>query len=42
MNAIAGFRKCTLTDKELITAVDSATDKLFESADKGKYEPPTF
>jgi hypothetical protein len=30
MNAIVGFRLCTLTDKELLEKVDELTDKLFD------------
>lgn len=30
MNAIVHFRKCTLSDKELLDAVDAATDKMFQ------------
>lgn len=29
MNAIAGFRLCTLTDEQLIEEVDKLTDKMF-------------
>lgn len=29
MNTIAKFRKCTLSDKELLDAVDKETDKMF-------------
>jgi hypothetical protein len=30
MNTIATFRKCTLTDEELIKAVDKATDDMYK------------
>ena len=30
MNTIAGFRKCTLTDDELIRIIDSITDKMYK------------
>lgn len=36
MNAIAGFRQCTLSDKELIALVDKKTDEIFV-----KQEVPT-
>jgi len=29
MNSIVSFRKCTLTDEELIEAVDTATDNMY-------------
>lgn len=31
MNGLVGFGLCTLSDKELIEAVDKATDELFEA-----------
>lgn len=31
MNAITGFRLCTLTDDELINRVDKLTDQMFET-----------
>lgn len=31
MNTIATFRKCILTDDELIRAVDKATDEIFKN-----------
>jgi len=30
MNEIVNFRKCTLTDKDLLEKVDEYTDKLFK------------
>mgnify|MGYP007077559471 CR=1 FL=1 len=29
MNTIAKFRKCTLTDEELISKIDRLTDKMY-------------
>lgn len=29
MNAIVGFKLCTLSDEDLIEAVDKATDKMY-------------
>jgi hypothetical protein len=37
MNAIATFRKCTLTDRELLEKVDSMTDKMYSNP---PYEVP--
>lgn len=31
MNTIAGFRKCDLSDKELIKKVDEACDKMYQT-----------
>lgn len=31
MNAIATFRKCTLSDEELIRRVDQLTDEIYKS-----------
>jgi hypothetical protein len=31
MNAIATFRKCTLTDKELFEKVDKLTDQVYQN-----------
>lgn len=31
MNAIASFRKCTLTNEELLQKVDSITDEIYQS-----------
>lgn len=30
MNAIVNFRKCTLTDAELIAKIDALTDKMYQ------------
>jgi len=30
MNTIATFRKCTLTNEELLKAVDKGTDKMYQ------------
>jgi len=31
MNSIVNFRKCTLSDKELIEKVDKMTDEIFKT-----------
>lgn len=31
MNQICQFKLCTLTDEELISAVDEATDKMYDT-----------
>ena len=31
MNQIASFRLCTLSDKELLEAVDKMTDKMYQT-----------
>ena len=31
MNTIATFRKCKLTNEELLTAVDRATDEIYKT-----------
>lgn len=31
MNAICSFRKCTLSDEELIAAVDRACDEMYQT-----------
>lgn len=36
MNAIVQFRKCTLTDRELLEKVDKMTDNIYET---GKIPP---
>jgi len=36
MNAIVGFRKCTLTDEELCNKIDELTDGMYEGPNKGK------
>lgn len=36
MNAIAGFRQCTLSDEELLALIDKKTDDIFV-----KQEVPT-
>lgn len=33
MNGIVSFRLCTLTDKELVEAVDKATDEMYKTLD---------
>ena len=33
MNTIATFRKCTLTDEQLLQAVDKATDAMYETGE---------
>ena len=38
MNAIASFRKCTLSNEELLEKVDGMTDGLFDAKEKSKRE----
>ncbi len=33
MNGICGFRKCTLSDDDLMKAVDEATDKIYKTGE---------
>ena len=33
MNAIVSFRKCTLTDEDLVRAVDELTDKMYQTGE---------
>lgn len=33
MNGIVNFRLCTLTDQELVEAVDKATDEMYKTLD---------
>lgn len=40
MNAIVKFRKCTLTDDQLLKAVDNAVDEIYKKAEVGDYSPP--
>ena len=36
MNAIASFRKCTLSNEELIKKIDQLTDSMYDGKDAGK------